>query len=186
MRTWKPSRLFTLGVAAILLGGTAHAQQTVYKWVDANGVVHFSDEPPAGSEAANVEIITTDRGPTYVPPRQPASAAPAAPAATSGVPSPAPQAAVPALIEAADIASMSLPELDRRCDDARERRIAPLREAEIAKCKEDGRNDPGWCERFNADFGEGGRTVQGTVRPRMFDDLPECVEALQERNRRGR
>jgi hypothetical protein len=33
-----------------------------------------------------------------------------------------------------DIKEMSLAELDRRCEDAREERIAPLREAEIADC----------------------------------------------------
>jgi hypothetical protein len=85
-----------------------------------------------------------------------------------------------------DISEMSLEELDARCDAAREEKIAPLREAEIAKCQADMRNDPAFCERFNADFGEGGRTVTGSIRPRMFDDLPECVEALQERNRRPR
>ena len=85
-----------------------------------------------------------------------------------------------------DISKMTLAELDQRCDVAREKKIAPLREAEIKKCKQDKRNDPAWCERFNADFGEGGRTVSGTIRPRMFDDLPECVDALKERNLRGR
>jgi hypothetical protein len=64
--------------------------------------------------------------------------------------------------------------------------IAPLREAEIAKCKQDKREDPVFCERFNADFGEGGRTVSGGIRPRMFDDLPECMDALAETNRRPR
>jgi hypothetical protein len=64
--------------------------------------------------------------------------------------------------------------------------IAPLRTAEIAECKASKRNDPAWCERFNADFGEGGRNINGSVRPRMFDDLPECVDALRERNGRGR
>ncbi len=64
--------------------------------------------------------------------------------------------------------------------------IAPIREAEIVKCKEDNREDPAFCERFYADLGEGGRTVAGAMRPRMFDDLPQCVDALNERNRRGR
>jgi hypothetical protein len=64
--------------------------------------------------------------------------------------------------------------------------IAPLREAAIEECKQDKREDPAFCERFNADFGEGGRTVSGAIRPRMFDDLPECVEAQEELHRRGR
>ncbi|MGI9569566.1 MAG: hypothetical protein ACR2PH_07495, partial [Desulfobulbia bacterium] len=81
---------------------------------------------------------------------------------------------------------MSLDELDKRCDTAREEKIAPLRESEIEKCKEGKRNDPDWCERFYADYGDGGKSRQGAYRPRMFDDLPECVDALNERNRRGR
>ena len=36
----------------------------------------------------------------------------------------------------------------------------------------------------NADFGDGGRTVSGSIRPRMFDDLPECVEAMEATRRR--
>jgi hypothetical protein len=84
------------------------------------------------------------------------------------------------------ISEMSLEDLDRRCDQAREEKIAPLREAAIEECKQGKRNDPAWCERFNADFGDGGKTVNGSYRPRMFDDIPECVDALSERNRRGR
>ena len=85
-----------------------------------------------------------------------------------------------------DPSKYSMDELDNRCDVARERKIAPLRKEEIEKCKADKRNDPGWCERFFIDYGEGGRTVHGAMRPRMFDDLPECVDALNERNRRAR
>jgi hypothetical protein len=83
------------------------------------------------------------------------------------------------------INEMSLEDLDSRCDAAREEKIAPLRESAIEECKQGKRNDPAWCERFNADFGDGGRTGDGNVRPRMFDDIPECVDALNERNRRG-
>ena len=85
-----------------------------------------------------------------------------------------------------DVSQLSLAELDLRCEEAREKMIAPLREAAIAECKQDKREDPAFCERFNADFGDGGRTASGYIRPRMFDDLAECEEALHERNRRGR
>lgn len=80
------------------------------------------------------------------------------------------------------VADMTLAQLDQRCEAAREARIAPLREAEIENCKAQPKNDPEFCDRHNADFGDGGRNVNGSVRPRMFDDLPEWVEALQERN----
>lgn len=97
-----------------------------------------------------------------------------------------PEIESPPLVANVDNTKMSLEDLDRRCDDAREMMIAPLREAEIASCKQDKRNDPEWCERFNAVFGDGGRTASGSIRPRLFDDLRECVDAQQERNRRRR
>jgi len=77
------------------------------------------------------------------------------------------------------------PDLDRRCEDAKEKLIAPLREAEIAKCKRQEDIDPARCERLFADYGDGERTVSGGTFPPMFHDLPECVEALEERSRRA-
>ena len=86
--------------------------------------------------------------------------------------------------ESFDPEEASLEELDRRCEAAREEKIAPLREAEIARCKADKRNDPAYCERFWADYGESRRTPDGNFIPRMFHDLPECVTAERERRRR--
>lgn len=88
------------------------------------------------------------------------------------------------VVHAQAIEDMSMDELNQRCDAAREEKIAPLREQTIEECKQQPRNDPAWCERFYADFGEGGRTKNGSIRPRMFDDLPECLDALNEENRR--
>lgn len=73
--------------------------------------------------------------------------------------------------------------LEQRCEAAREAKIKPLREAEIAKCKADRRNDPAFCERYWRDYGDAGRTVDGRFRPRLFDDLPECVAAREARQR---
>jgi len=81
---------------------------------------------------------------------------------------------------------MSLAALDQRCEVAREEKIAPLREAEIKQCKQDRRNDPNYCDTFYADYGDAGRMPSGVMRPRMFDDLPECADAMNERNRRPR
>jgi hypothetical protein len=185
--------IIMLAAGGLLVASGASAQQSVYKWVDEDGVVHFSDQPPEDAEDVEAESVTIET-PNVVPShavttsREAAAITAAAErnraartAQESDQPTPQPQEpAVP------DISEMSLEELDARCDAAREEKIAPLREAEIAKCQADMRNDPAFCERFNADFGEGGRTVTGSIRPRMFDDLPECVEALQERNRRPR
>lgn len=164
----------------------ANAQQTVYKWVDEDGVVHFSDSPPDQSNSAETETISIPRSPPAPVSAQPAARPPVVYAATDEKQSKPPARETAPAPQKLDISKMSNADLDRRCDAARERKIAPLRSAEIAKCKQDKRNDPAWCERFNADFGDAGRTISGTMRPRMFDNLPECVEALQERNRRGR
>jgi hypothetical protein len=165
-----------------LAAAGSNAQQTVYKWVDEDGVVHFSDTAPAG--AAEVETKTL-------------AASPPAPAAQTAAEEPAMKVTVdeyaptqvaaeePIEVVKTNVAALSQPDLDLRCDESREAVIAPLREAEIASCKQEKRSDPAWCERYFADWGEGGRTIHGTMRPRMFDDLPECVDALQERNRRG-
>jgi hypothetical protein len=78
--------------------------------------------------------------------------------------------------QASDVAT-----LEARCEAAREAKIKPLREGEIAKCKANGRDDPGYCERFWSDYGNARRLPNGTMSPRMFDDLPECVSATQAR-----
>jgi hypothetical protein len=52
------------------------------------------------------------------------------------------------LVKEIDIAELSLADLDRRCEDAREERIAQLREAEIAKCLQTETGDQAWCETF--------------------------------------
>lgn len=81
-----------------------------------------------------------------------------------------------------------LAELQQRCQEAREEKIAPLREAAIDACASSRRSTRGRaeCERIYADFGEGGGTVGGDRRPPMFLELPECVEYLEARNRQER
>ena len=70
-------------------------------------------------------------------------------------------------------------ELEQRCEEMRENRIRPLREAEIEKCIADETKDPAWCERYYKDYGNATRGPQGKYTPRMFDDLPPCVQARE-------
>ena len=89
----------------------------------------------------------------------------------------------------------SIQELQQQCEDAREARIAPLRQQAIDKCiadRESGRSGTRssrdarqHCERFYADFGQGGTTQSGGFRQRMFHDIPEC-QALYEAERSRR
>lgn len=71
--------------------------------------------------------------------------------------------------------------LEADCEQEREANIKPLREAEIAKCKASERNDPAYCERYWKDYGNATRRPDGTMTPRMFDDLPVCVAAYEAR-----
>jgi hypothetical protein len=71
--------------------------------------------------------------------------------------------------------------LEAQCEAEREARIKPLRDMEIAKCKADSHNDPDYCDRYWRDYGNAMRTTKGAMTPRMFDDLPVCVEAYKAR-----
>jgi hypothetical protein len=73
----------------------------------------------------------------------------------------------------------SVEELDQRCEEMRENRLKPLREAEIEKCKADKTKDPAWCERYYQDYGNATRGAGGKYTPRMFDDLAPCVQARE-------
>ena len=98
--------------------------------------------------------------------------------------------AIPAISDA-----RSIQELERQCEAAREWYIAPLRQEAIDQCMADrtsgrsgsrsSRDAREHCERFYADFGQGGTTQSGGFRQRMFHDIHEC-QALYEAERSGR
>ena len=175
-----------LGIILAVVCANVYAQQTVYRWVDEEGVVHYSEEPPAESPKVEVEVFTTDPAPPYVPPAQTTIKLPSASETDVEYQSAQPKIPIRPPVKEMDITEMSLADLDRRCEAAREERIAPLREAEIAKCVQTKTGDQAWCETFWADYGDPRRTVSGALVPRLFHDLPECVEALDERHRRVR
>ena len=173
----------TLVVLAALLFATTSVSQTVFKWTDESGVVHYGDSVPAGVESFERVGITPAS-----PPSADSAPVPAAGAPEVSATEPAPQAPASSASAATPQAAsaLSFEELDRICEDAREAAIAPLRAAAIDECKAEPRSDPAYCERFYADYGDGGRAESGAYRPRQFDDLPECVQAQQERATRGR
>ena len=76
---------------------------------------------------------------------------------------------------AADVAR-----LEAKCEQEREAKIAPLRAAEITKCKAQ-RNDADYCEKYWADYGNAVRNSTGGMTPRLFGDLPSCVAAFKAR-----
>jgi hypothetical protein len=161
--------------------------QDVFRWVDANGIVNYGDAVPEGIDEFERIVIA----PPPVPTARPAAAAPgltvltpAAPAEDTAAASEPEFDSAPAVADAAPIEvppELTPDALDQACEVARERALAPLREAAIAECKAAPRANPAFCERFYADFGDGGVTREGVQRPRMFDDLPECVAARDAR-----
>ena len=160
------------------------AQQTIYKWTDEDGVVHFGESPPPGVDA---EVITTTPAPTQAPQTTQSTVRSGSTADDAPVRlDTAPTANNPDVAKPVPISEMSLEELDARCEAAREKLIAPIREQTIAECKANQRTDPAACERMHADLGEPQRAPNGTMTPRMFHDIPPCQEAFDERNRRGR
>ena len=177
--------LIAAGLILAVACANTYAQQTVYKWVDEDGVVHFSEEPPKVPPDVKVEVVTTDPAPPTVPKAPTRAKSPPPTTAKVESQSMQPEPQVPPLVEQVDITGMSLAELDRRCEDAREAMIAPLRAAQIEDCIQTGTGDRAWCENFWADYGAASRTPSGEFIPGMFYDLPECTEAWEERNRRG-
>lgn len=71
--------------------------------------------------------------------------------------------------------------LEAQCEKEREEKIKPLREMEIAKCNANRNNEPGYCERYWKDYGNAMRIADAGMTPRMFDDLPICVQAFKAR-----
>jgi len=69
----------TTAFTLMLLGCTLALAQTVYKWTDENGVVHYSDQPHANAEKIRVQSAQTYKA-------QPGGA-PAAPAGEPAAPS---------------------------------------------------------------------------------------------------
>lgn len=143
--------------------------------------------------AADVPATVSTRAPASVPARvpppdswpsttlSPASAPPAAklskPLSARELSKPPPSPPAPN--------ELSMLELERLCDYAKQQVLAPVKDAAIAQCKADTRNDPAFCDRFNVYFSDAGRVASGTLQSSVLDDLPECVTAAYERKRRG-
>ncbi len=68
--------------------------------------------------------------------------------------------------------------LDAACEQARETRIAPLRQKKIEACVQSGeRESREACETEYSHFGQ-----RAGKRPAMFYDIPECVKAFEFQN----
>ena len=70
-------------------------------------------------------------------------------------------------------------DLDRLCEEARDRKLAPIRVKIFDECLEKKQGDKAYCQRY-AD-GYNGNRIGGAPR---FYELPECEAAFKYRNRR--
>jgi hypothetical protein len=66
-----------------------------------------------------------------------------------------------------------LRQLEQRCEQARMARIAPMREQLARECVSKEGKSPEQCKRFYSTWGDG-----APGRPPLYNDLPECREAL--------
>jgi glutaredoxin len=53
--------LLTLTLLFSFTAFCGSATADMYKWVDENGVVHFSDQPPADSSSTDIEVLRTQK-----------------------------------------------------------------------------------------------------------------------------
>jgi Ni/Co efflux regulator RcnB len=91
-------------------------------------------------------------------------------------------AAVPAARAQTDSDQKRLADLERACEAAREKRLAPMRAERIERCVKDDKRSRADCTEEFANWGNTQRVATGT-RPGMFYDLPECVAAEDARQK---
>ncbi len=86
---------------AVVSAAPVHARE-VYQWVDANGLVHLSDTPPANAPQAQVRRLVVTVPPAAEPAEAPAPVAPSpAQVLPPSAPPPVPQPAVVTVVQPA-------------------------------------------------------------------------------------
>ena len=73
---------FSASLSLVVLGGFgggAQASATLFKWVDADGVTHYSDRPAPGAQKVNIASAQTYKGATTASPARRPSATASAP-----------------------------------------------------------------------------------------------------------
>jgi hypothetical protein len=74
-----------------------------------------------------------------------------------------------------------LDELDRKCVQAREAKLAPMRAELVERCVREEKRPRDLCTVEYSTWGENSTTHNGGTRPGLFYDLPECVAAFEAR-----
>ncbi len=74
-----------------------------------------------------------------------------------------------------------LKELDRKCEQARTEKLAPIRRELIERCVRENKRAQADCEAEFGDWGDTRPLASGGARGGKFYDLPECVAAARAR-----
>lgn len=92
-------------------------------------------------------------------------------------------AAVPAALAQSEEELKRYAELDRKCEAAREKKLAPLRARQIDACVKQDKRPREQCERDFADYGNTRGVGRGRAVGGLFYDLPECIAADEARRK---
>jgi hypothetical protein len=168
---------FTILISIFVIASGAKAE--IYKWVDEEGNTYFSDE---SSEQYKNEELQIEPGPSEEEVFKAQQRAEQSLKDSNELEDELLKITPDAVDEPEQNQPRTLKELDYRCEKAIEEKLAPLREAGIKECisNENLRlpNPHEDCDRLYKDYGAG-TFVNGRSRPRMFHDLPECIEAAE-------
>lgn len=154
----------------------------VYKWVDKNGQVHYSNKASKKGKKSAKKI----KFKKYKKPDKSTEIAPPVPEDWSDYSTEAP---IKKIKRKPKIKEPTIEELKVRCELAREKRLAPVREEEIEKCVEKNKDHMKrpreYCERYyryfgNAEISPRGRTL------RLFHNIPECRRLYRAEDKRSR
>ena len=80
------------------------------------------------------------------------------------------------------VANNDIQTLSQNCEDARQAKLAPLRDKAITECiskDKKSKDAKDKCERFYADFGASTHFKTGGHKERMFNNLPECLKLYE-------
>jgi len=181
-------RSVVIGLLGLLVIEPLTAQMC--KWVDKNGVSHYAQQCPEGIEG---EQLMLDESPSK---EQQAEAArrseellktsadrkieskPQSPSFDDLLTT---QSRKKSTFSLADVrcptayTKKRIKNMEIQCEQARERNIAPFRDAEIAKCIKAQNKSPEECEKFHANYLNSDEPpTPGISGRRVFDNLPEC------------
>jgi hypothetical protein len=164
-------------LALLTIGVSAVPAAELCKWVDENGTVHYAETCPDTVESDSVNVDVDDPANQGDDPYADSRARLEQRGAAAGAAAQDPAQPLGApLGQQRDYTGMSPAQLASECERQREAILGPERQQLIARCKAEGQKSASACERFYADWGNGGVRGGHTV-GRKYDNLPACVAA---------